>query len=308
MENTAEKISLAAQPIYLLGENALSLYLAAKFEAIGENPVILSAPQNSNPAKTRDITIKEARNLKKQKFSYLPQHYTFQPGKLLIITSSDFKLKSELMLLSKQMLQETPIVVFTALYDLGFVEKLLGKQIIRGFFYGWLGFSDRQLVAYNDIPEILLAKNYNNLENCLQALSLFHRTGLPVKTEENENSAFWNYFSVYAVSAILSAFHNQSIFTIIKNKDNHQQLEALLSEIAQLAAADKVGLDISAKIKEIFNTPINYAYPTQQKNSAATHELNQIYRSLINYSSARQTPIPLLNKLMREIYLRINQF
>lgn len=296
-----------ATPIYLLGENALSCFLAAKLSAAGENPIIISSPSKDRPT-DNEILLKEPQSLKRQKFIYTPQCYSFEPGKLLIITSSDYNLKADLMLISSRLLRDIPTIVFSSLYDLSFVETLLGKRLIRGYFNGWLSFQNQQLVVHNFEPTIILAKNYNNLELCLQALGTLHHSGLIVKTEEDNATVFWDYFIVYTLSSMLSAYHHQNIFNIIKNKKNHSLLEDLVAEMVTLAAAEKVTIAPNNITKKIFNTPLNYTYLAEATSPDSNHELNQLYRTLINLSGRNQTPIPKLNHLMKEIYLRINQF
>ena len=294
-------------PIYLLGETPLSIYLAFRLDTAGEKPLIITAPQPDKP-EVVDITIKEAQSLKKHKFSYTCQSYTFTPGKLLLITSSISKLKSELMLLSPKKLSATPSVIFSSLEDVSIAETLLGKTLIRGYFDGWLQNSNQTITLLGNTPKISLVKNYTVLEDCLSVLSTLQRIGLESQTAENQNQIFWEHFAVQFLGSVLSASSQQNIYNLIKSKDRQREIETLAVELAQLAQNQKAVLNPEQISQQLQNIPMQYTFPAQKLDSEAISELNHYYRFLINQSSAAKLRLPKLNALMKEIYFRINSF
>ena len=294
-------------PIYLLGETTLSIYLAFLLDSAGEKPLIITAPQPDKP-EVVDITIKEAQNLKKHKFSYTCQSYTFTPGKLLLITSSISKLKSELMLLSPKKLSATPSVIFSSLEDVSIAETLLGKTLIRGYFDGWLQNSNQTITLLGNTPKISLVKNYTVLEDCLSVLSTLQRIGLESQTAENDSQIFWEHFAVQFLGSVLSASSQQNIYNLIKSKDRQREIEILAVELAQLAQNQKAVLNPAEIITQLQNIPMQYTFPAQKLDSETISELNHYYRFLINQSSAAKIRLPKLNSLMKEIYFRINSF
>lgn len=294
-------------PIYLLGETPLSIYLAYILDSAGEKPLIITTPQPDKP-EIIDITIKEAQSLKKHQFSYTRKSYTFESGKLLLITSPISKLKSELMLLSPQNLSATPSVIFSSLEDISIAETLLGKTLIRGYFEGWLQSGNQTITILGDTPQISLVKNYAVLENCLSVLSLFHRIGIDNQTTENAHQIFWEHFAVQFLGSVLSASSQQNIYNLIKSKDRQREIEALASELTQLAQNQKAVLSPENIIHQLQNIPMQYTFPAQKLDSEAISELNHYYRFLINQSSTAKLRLPKLNALMKEIYFRINSF
>ncbi len=294
-------------PIYLLGETPLSIYLAFRLDTAGEKPLIITAPQPDKP-EVVDITIKEAQSLKKHKFSYTCQSYTFTPGKLLLITSSISKLKSELMLLSPKNLSATPGVIFSSLEDVSIAETLLGKTLIRGYFDGWLQNSNQTITLLGNTPKISLVKNYTVLEDCLSVLSTLQRIGLESQTAENDSQIFWEHFAVQFLGSVLSASAQQNIYSIVKSKDRQRGIEGLATELAQLAQNQRAALNPEQISQQLQNIPMQYTFPAQKLDSEAISELNHYYRFLINQSSAAKLRLPKLNALMKEIYFRINSF
>ena len=294
-------------PIYLLGETPLSIYLAFRLDTAGEKPIIITTPQNERP-EVVDITIKETHNLKKHKFSYVTSSYTFTPGKLLIITSSITKLKSELMMLSPKNLSTTPGIIFSYLEDISIAETLLNKTLIRAYLDGWLQNSNQTITLLGNTPKISLVKNYTVLEDCLSVLSTLQRIGLESQTAENDSQIFWEHFAVQFLGSVLSASSQQNIYNLIKSKDRQREIETLAVELAQLAQNQKAVLNPAEIITQLQNIPMQYTFPAQKLDSEAISELNHYYRFLINQSSAAKLRLPKLNALMKEIYFRINSF
>ncbi len=280
------------RPVYLLGETLLSIYLAFRLASAGENPVIVTPPKTNRPDKV-DITIKEAQTLKKHKFTYTTAAYTFSPGKMLLITSPSISFKSELMLLSPRSLAASPIVIFSPLHDISVAETLLGKSLIRGCFDGWLQNGNQTVSVLGDTPRISLVKNY---------------TGLECQTTENGPQAFWEHFAVQALGSILSAYYQQNIFNIAKNKEKQREIGVLAAELSALARSEGAELKPENIVNALLNIPLHYSFPAQSLDSAAVSELNRYYRTLINLASAAKLHLPGLNRLMKEIYFRINSF
>lgn len=294
-------------PIYLLGETPLSIYLAFILDSAGQKPLIITTPRPDTP-EVVDITIKEAQSLKKHKFSYTRKSYTFEPGKLLLITSPISKLKSELMLLSPKNLSSTPSVIFSTIENVSIAETLLGKSLIRGYVDGWLQNGNQTISLLGDKPKISLVKNYSVLEDCLAVLSLFNQIELDCQTTENNNQIFWEHFAVEFLGSVLSASTQQNIYNLIKSKDRQREIEAFAVELAQLAQHQKAALDPAQISQQLQNIPMQYSFPAQKLDSEAISELNHYYRLLINQSSTAKLRLPKLRSLMKEIYFRINSF
>ncbi len=294
-------------PIYLLGQTPLSCYLAQKLSSIGENPIIITSPnncQNTNP----DITIKEEYNLQKHKYSCLFQSYTFSPAKLLIITSEICKLKSELLLLSPRNLSVSPCVIFSDEQDISIADNIVGKSLIRGWFNGWLSQENNTITLQGNEGEITLNKDYNNIEDCLSALSILNRTGIKTTSTEENSQTYWEHFSPKLLGAMLTAKEQQNISSICKNKEKRLEINELANELCSLAACNGAHLTSENICKKLYSIPAHYVFNTQKLDSSAICELNHYYHNLITRISGSKLRLPLLNKLMKEIYLRINPF
>lgn len=148
-----------------------------------------------------------------------------------------------------------------------------------------------------DTPRISLVKNYTGLEACLASLSLLHRTGLECQTTENGPQAFWEHFAVQALGSILSAYYQQNIFNIAKNKEKQpRKPECLPPNCPPWPAAEGAELKHENIVNALLNIPLHYSFPAQSLDSAAVNELNRYYRTLINLASAAKLHLPGLNR------------
>ncbi len=294
-------------PIYILGQNPLSLYLAYKLSSCGENVIIITTPTNiENDLK--EIIVKEEFNIKKHKFTYNLAPYTFTNAKLLIITSEIHKLKSELLLISPKNLATTPCVVFSDDRDINIVQNIIGKPIIQAWFNGWLNKEENQLNLLGKEAEIIFLKNYNNIEDCLAALSIFNRTNITTSSSEEYKQTYWEQISPKILGYMLTAQEQQNIAQICKDKEKRYYINQLAEELSSLANHHGAHLNAEEICKKLYSVPTHYSFNTHKLDSDTISKLNRHYLNLIIHISDSKLQLPHLNQLMKAIYLRINPF
>jgi len=294
-------------PIYILGKNFLSLYLAYKLSSCGENVIIITSPTNiENDSK--EITIKEEFDIKKQKFIYKLEPYTFTNAKLLIITSEIHKLKSELLLLSPKNLAATPCIIFSDDRDINIAQNIIGKPLVQAWFNGWLVQEDNQINLLGKETSITFLKNYNNIEDCLAVLSIFNRTNIITNSSEEYKQIYWEQVSIKTLGYMLTAQEQQNIAQICKSKEKRCYINQLAEEISSLASYHGAHLNAEDICKKLYSIPSSYSFNTQKFDSDTISKLNRHYLNLIIHISDSKLQLPGLNQLMKAIYLRINPF
>lgn len=294
-------------PVYILGKTALGLYLAHKLSGVGENPVIITPPAD-NEISHQEITIKEENAFKKHKFIYKSAPYTFGKAKLLIITSEVNRLKSELLLVSQRNMATTPCIIFSDDKNTDIAQNIIGQPLIHAWFNGWLTKEDDTITLLGNETNIVLHKNYHNLENCLAALSILNRTGINTNSTEDNNQIYWKHFSTNIICTMLTAKEQQNITQICKNKEKRHLINILAEEISSLALFYHTQLSAEEICKNIYSIPPHYSFNTQKLDSQAISKLNHYYHNLITRITDSKLQLPQLNTLMKEIYLRINPF
>ena len=294
-------------PIYILGKTTLGLYLAYKLSNIGENPVIITPPDDNHEL-SQEITIKEENIFKKHKFTYKCAPYTFTGAKLLIITSEANKLKSELLLISQKNMATTPCIIFSDDKDTDIAQNIIGQPLIHAWFDGWLIKEENIITLLGNETNIVLHKNYHNIENCLTALSIMNRTGINTGSIEDDNQYYWKHFATNIICTLLTAKEQQNIAQICKSKEKRLYINKLAEEISSLASFYKTQLSAEEICKNIYAIPVHYSFNTQKLDSQAISILNHHYHKLIIRITDSKLQLPQLNTLMKEIYLRINTF
>lgn len=294
-------------PIYILGKTTLGLYLAYKLSSIGENPIIITPPAN-NDELSKDITIKEENTFKKHKFTYQSTAYTFSNAKLLIITSEINKLKSELLLVSPKNMATTPCIIFSDDKNTDIAQNIIGQPLIHAWFNGWLTKEDDVITQLGNEINIVLHKNYHNLENCLTALSILSRTGISTSSTEDNEQHYWQHFATNIIGITLTTKEQQNIAQICKNKEKRLYINKLAEEISSLASFYHTQLSAEEICQKIYSIPPHYSFNTQKLDSQAISKINYYYHNLIIRITDSKLHLPQLNTLMKEIYLRINPF
>lgn len=290
--------------VYVIGDNALTCWLAAKLTDAGHNVIIIAGKENNLSLSTNGITLKEDNSLKKSKYKFTTSFWIKETPKLVVITADAGHINASLAAVSKDKIGTAPVLCFTLLKNTDYLEAVIGGNFCQGFFDGYLQLEEQQLFVHGRTPQIKICKNID-WQKSNPFLSVFSYTNLPVSYETDVNAAFWEHFAPFAAASLLSAFHNKTIFEITKDKQLRECLPQLLSETVQIAAIEQVKLDEERLLKKIYNTPMNYRYPLQNEiNSSRFGETNLISSVLIN--TARKGKFRFrdtqLNHILKQLY------
>lgn len=302
-EFEAKELPVDSHPIYIIGNNALAYYLGAKLMDTGHNVIILGGKENTNIS-TNGITLKEDSTLQKSKYKFNTSFWIKDAPKLVIVTSEAGKINSALTAVSINKINSAPVICFTPLKDINYLEALVGHNLYAAYFDGHLQLADQQLFLHGRPPLIKIAKN-QNWEKENPFLNIFSNSNLNVDYETEGDHCFWEYFASFAVGSLISAVYNKSIFEITKDKKLRDEIPPLLKELSELAQSDNVSLDEDALLKKIYNTPMSYIFPLQEEiNTGKFGEINLISSVLVNASRKGKIKFQNteLNKLLKKIY------
>ncbi len=292
------------RPIYVVGNNALTCYLAAKLTDAGHNIIIISDKENNISLSTNGISLKEDSSLKLNKYRFNTSFWIKDEPKLIILSADAGQINPLLAALSKEKVGTTPVLCFTPLKDINYIEAMLGGNIFRAFFDGYLQQNEHQIFLYGRTPQIKICKNINwEKENPFA--DILNNLGINICFETNIALNYWSFLAPYAVGSLLSSLHNKNIFDITKDKELRDQIPILLDEIAEIAAAEGLKLNTEELLKKLYAAPMSYRYPLQDEiNSGGYGEANFLSSVLMN--SARSAKIRFMdshiNKILKQIY------
>ncbi len=290
-------------PIYIIGDDALACYLAAHFQDIDENPIILSSPSNTKDLSTNGVTIKEEfTTLRKKHYRFSTASIMTTDAKAVIITVTSSELNSALAFISRDKINNAPLLCFSLLKDSGYIQDILGTPVCKAHFTGWLNKHDQQISLKGRQPTINIYSTINN--STQQKLSaLFNSAGFEISFLDSEKDFFWPMFTLNAACSIICSAYDKPIHQILKNKQFRAQLDEIINEFITLAAADDVKMNFSDIMDTIMSIPGGYIFPLHNDFRTGRHRDFHRISSLIK-QSARQANIktPVLNELMARIY------
>lgn len=302
--NEAPKIvESQSAPICILGDNTLAYYLAGKFSSIGEKVVIVSNNFVSSNKVFNNISLKEDYNLQKNRCSFTTSFWIKDAPKLLVITSSINNFKASITTLSPSKLKATPILCLTPLKEISYLQAFLDKEIILGYFDGYLGQKDTDIILYGKAPNLKICLNAKHHDEIDFIADTFKKIQIDSSTETNKDICFWDFFAGYVITTLLTTAYNKSIFDITKDRQKRETLRNLATELSLLAKSENVNIDTEELLRKIYNIPSSFSSSLRGdilKNK--TGELNYICTVLLNISQKNQCSIPTLTNLIREIH------
>ena len=292
------------RPVYIIGDNALTCYLSAKMTDAGHNVIIIAGKDNNISLSTNGISLKEDSSLKLSRYKFKTSFWIKNEPKLVIITADAGHVNASLAAITKNKIGTTSVLCFTPLKDINYIEAMVGGNIFRAFFDGYLQQDDQQIFLYGRTPSITICKNINwEKENPFP--NIFANTGLNINYKTDTAHCFWEFFAPYAVGSLLATLNNKNLFDITKDKQLREQIPLLIAETAEIAAGEGLKLDCEALIKKLYAIPMNYRFPLQDEiNSGGYGEANLISSVLMN--TARSAKLRFmdsqLNKILKQIY------
>jgi len=288
--------------IYLLGNNALTFYLAAKLQDSGKDFRIMAGRKENIDIETNGITLKEEHTLSKKRYKFKTAFLIKDQPELVIISCDAHQINRHLTLLSPQALRSVPVLFFPPLPDIAYIENLLNPDLIHAYFNGYLTQKNNIVSLSGPAPDIRLGGNLKKpgINRLLQTLN---DTKLTLSVTEDENLAFWEYFIPYAAGSLFTAYHEQTLTQLNRRPENKEKLKALVNELADLAAKDLVLVPRENILVQLFSTPSAYNYPLF--DSLKTHaqtDVALVCGTLAERIRAKPADYPLLRQILKKLY------
>lgn len=249
------------RPVYIIGSDPLACFLGARLISVGYNVILLAGQSANIDLNTNNITIKEDHSLEKNKYKFNTSFWIKEEPQLVIITTPREKMKSAVTAISPHKINHTPVVCFTPLEDDGYIRAFLGAPLVKAYFHGWLTSKDKQISLLGRSPEITVASDPDIPDITLtEVVKLFNHARIPATLAANSSAAFWDYFSVNSAGALLTAYFDDALFNILKNKENRTIVNDACAEIASAATAENAPLNAETIIKKLHNIPSGYEF------------------------------------------------
>lgn len=289
-------------PVYVVGDNDLAYFLAAKFEKVGENVIVISNKANNTSLNTNGLTFKEEINLQKSHLKFTTSFWIKDEPKLIILTSPNDKVKAAITALSSKKINNAPVLCFTPLKDINFLRPFLGENICRCFFDGYLSYSNQTLIQLGRAPNVTICNDeeaiiFSEIKN------IFAAAEINLKFSIDNNSEFWNYFILYAAGSLLSTYFNKDIAVITKDKKLRDDIKPLVMELCFIAEQDKAIVNADEILKKLYNTPNNYHHPLQEDFSLdKIGNLDSISSYFLDTAHQYKCPTTEITKILNKLF------
>lgn len=289
-------------PVYVVGDNALAYFLATKFEKAGENVIVISNKSNNTSLNTNGLTFKEEISLQKSHLKFKTSFWIKDKPKLIILTSSNDKVKAAITSISSKKINNAPVLCFTPLKDINFLHPFLGENISRCFFDGYLSYSNQTLIQLGRTPSITICQN-EHAAFLSEIKNIFATTEINLKFSSDSNSEFWNYFILYAAGSLLSTYFNKDIAVITKDKNLRDHIKPLVIELCSIAEKDKALVNADEILKKLYNTPNNYRHPLQEDFSLdKIGNLDSISSYFLDSAHQYKCPTTEITKILNKLF------
>ena len=290
-------------PIYIIGANPLAYYIGTQLQSIGEKVIILLEHQHSESSLNTDgISIKEDRNLTQKRHRLETSFLMKYPARMVIITAYANNINTALSSVSTKQIDGAPVICFTPLKDINYLQGLLGENLHPAYFNGYLFNSNQAISVFGRSSKIILCPPVGKIID-RDAVSIFKSTSFELDISESSAESFWKYFAPYALCSIFSAAENKKVSELLKDKELKEYFKPLAEEMSSLAASDNVFVNEKVIMRGVYNTPANYIFPLHQAMLNGEKTEFNLLSSVINSAAHKmKLRIPHINSLLKKLY------
>ncbi len=292
-------------PIYIVGNNPLAYFLAAKLTLANENVCLIAGRHNELFKKP--VILKEDCLLQKNAVSISTGLSIRKNPKLVLLSVDDRELKSFLTYVSAVNVATCPVVSFCRQNDAALISDVIKAVPVNAYFDGFLSFREPNLVLLGRTPSVTISLSETS-PNFELVRNVFAKTALKINFNADDNLNFWNDFCVYAACSLFSAVRNKNISSITKDNVLRTEILGLLHEIISLAPAN-VQLNTEKLISSIYAVPTEYVFPMAEALKHKTScDINFIATVIRQQAELKKINPVLAAAAIKEIYRRLLTF
>lgn len=288
------------KPIYILGTNAVGLYLAEKLQNGGERVILLADSKEYATLGNTDFSLKEDFGSKKNGFRFETSFWTQEIPKMVIITSNPQNINSDVFHLGKEKLSHCPTLCTTLCEDTSFLERSLNTNIIQVWFDGWVNLKNNHVCAYGKAPELLL---YNAKDKEIKKELSKQLAPSTLKLQESTTSEYKEKLYVYMCCSLACAICGKNLTQIFKNKKETDILEQFFQEIKSVSQLEQVATTAEKLLEAAKTTPANYTFPlTESLAQNRSGEYSFFSDYILRYTRRNDCNVENINKALKKIY------
>lgn len=241
--------------ISIIGVSAQAFFLADILQTSGYDVTIIVPPHL-----LEKYSQKGAFCIKSNRFQTKHANFHFasqvqNPCNFCFIASLPGMAKADLLLLDSQNLQAVPLINLSSLYNQPVMDQLGSISSIKAFSNCQLSFGKNTIELLDSSPKIDLMSPPEYVE---PIKNLFSDSIVDIRIIAPNKNFLWQRLAPYFIANLLVINYRKSISALLLQKEIRQQVDRALDEIASLAKSDKISLNTSDILAQIYTFADNY--------------------------------------------------
>lgn len=287
----------STQPVYILGESPLALFLAAKLTQNGNKVILLNSKAPATSYQNTEFCLKEEYNLQKNNFCIPATSRISTEPQMIIVASNLYSLKSNLSLLPGKSFPNCPLICFNYLENQDIIRSMFGSKAVQAYFKGYLEQDGTTVTAVGPLPQITISATKDEKFG-----TVFQNSDIKITEQSNNSINFWEHFAPFIIG-YLSSVPKQHMGDLLNDRENKKQISSAINEICKLAAFEQAPLSENDLFRQLLETPRNFYFKKNRKQR--THEaaeLDSYYSLLIGKARTYKCKIPQICLLIKNNY------
>ena len=280
--------------VYVAGLSPLGFFIAHTLQKKGLNVTFLDSPTRISKFESSDIIFKEQRLLQNQRANFKYSFEMTDTPKALFIT--DLFANTIIPLITPSKIKNCLVINFSLENSSQELKDILKTTIIQAYFQGYLH-QDKNHISVLGSDNTILTDIDETEPRAFKIKELFEDSKISILASDKKRTNFWKFFAPFIISNLLSAFRGKNFYALCKNENERQNIDTCINEIISLAAEEKINLEHSEILINLYNIPSGYTALLQNNSSA--HALD-VLSSLLGKDIHKKTPF--LYSLLKNIY------
>ena len=176
------------------------------------------------------------------------------------------------------------------------LKEILKTPIIQAYFLGYLHQEKNHLSVLSSDNTMLIDIDETEA-SAFKIKELFADSKISILTSDKKRANFWKFFAPFIISNLLTSSRGKNFYSLCKNESERQNIDICINEIISLAADEKINLERSEILINLYNIPSGYTTLLQNKTSP---HIIDVLSSLLGRDIHNKAPF--LYSLLREIY------
>ena len=239
--------------VAVLGTSPLAMFLVHILQQNNMDVIVLDTMKKSKSEKAENWMLKSSFQNQSFSFKYCDTLNT-KPEYCFLASSFD-EYKSDLLMLSDEMLTKVPVVNFASFYNHKIIEQMDNVEEIRAYFNGWLVKNKRDIIVFNRVSDVDICCERKILGDLQHIL---YSNKINIKERKNTKGLFWKNFIPFVLGNIFVLAYDKDVSKLMEIDDIRKEIRDASSECVKMLKQIKIEVDEAEVLPAIYAFPDGY--------------------------------------------------